>query len=557
MKTFTFEALGIADVLKKYELVVPLYQREYAWEKRQVERLFQDLSAGREKGEYFLGTLVTIEKDKNVLEVVDGQQRLTTTTLLLAAMRDYLLKIENAEHTVKAIEDHQLNPVSRRANSTVPRLRLNVDDNDYFLKLIARNGLSNTGTPRRDSHQRLADAAKQAQQAVRAMVGGQSINHHLDVINGWLDYLEDDASVILLVAPDGGQAFRMFETLNDRGMKTTQADLVKSFLFGEAGKRINEAQSKWSAMQAHLEDVDDDARSINYLRHFLIATRKFVRANDIFKTVQEPIKGESSAIVMLSELEDTARTYAATFRADSEFWNGYSKTALNALRAINRFGIAPLRPVLLAIASKFSPSETATAFSFLVSLSVRSLLAASTRTGSFEETAAESARKIYKGDVSTTKQLKESLFAVTPNDSEFEDGFKAASSTKPEYARYYLRTLEQSFAQVAEPWHIENDDPSQITLEHILPKSPGPEWPEWKDPEQVKRYSRRIGNLCLLQRSTNSNRGSEGFEAKRPDYKAASYTFTSSVADYAQWTPAEIEARQATMAAQAVKAWPI
>src|SRR3546814_8365981 len=74
--------------------------------------------------------------------------------------------------------------------------------------------------------------------------------------------LELRASVILLKAPDSAHAFRMFETLNDRGQKTSQADLVKNYLFEQAGERVVEAQAKWSSMLNTLEEIDDDDRHV-------------------------------------------------------------------------------------------------------------------------------------------------------------------------------------------------------------------------------------------------------------------------------------------------------
>ena len=84
-----FEQLGISEVLKRYELVVPRYQRDYSWDADYVETFLQDLSFAISQDEptYFLGSLVVIEKSDNLREVVDGQQRLATTSLLLASMK--------------------------------------------------------------------------------------------------------------------------------------------------------------------------------------------------------------------------------------------------------------------------------------------------------------------------------------------------------------------------------------------------------------------------------------------------------------------------------------
>src|SRR3954449_2986471 len=87
-----FEQAGLGSILKHHQLVVPPNQRDYAWIDRQVKQLFQDYAKAIADGEqgYFLGTIVTIPRVNDTIEVVDGQQRLATTAILLAAMRDYL-----------------------------------------------------------------------------------------------------------------------------------------------------------------------------------------------------------------------------------------------------------------------------------------------------------------------------------------------------------------------------------------------------------------------------------------------------------------------------------
>ncbi len=95
-------------------------------------------------------------------------------------------------------------------------------------------------------------------------------------------YLEHSAQVILLRAHDQSRAFKMFETLNDRGLRTSQADLVKSYLFGLAEKQVGLAQSKWSNMLENLQDLGDDDPQVSFLRHYLIAFSGFVRADGVY-----------------------------------------------------------------------------------------------------------------------------------------------------------------------------------------------------------------------------------------------------------------------------------
>ena len=91
-----FSQLGLAKILKQNRLVVPANQRDYSWTRKQVRTLFQDLARAISEGDksYFLGTIVTIPRDNGVLEVVDGQQRLATTAIFLAQVRNYLAESE-------------------------------------------------------------------------------------------------------------------------------------------------------------------------------------------------------------------------------------------------------------------------------------------------------------------------------------------------------------------------------------------------------------------------------------------------------------------------------
>ncbi|WP_293352395.1 DUF262 domain-containing HNH endonuclease family protein [Phenylobacterium sp.] len=557
-KAFEFSPEGIASVLKLNKLAVPPYQREYAWSVEEVKQLFTDLANAKfGNHDYFLGTIVTIPASEgDALEIVDGQQRLTSTALFLAAMRNYLKTLPSTAMIVESIENEFLTTIDRRAGSRVPRLRLNVDDNEFFLRLTAADPAA-PAIATRESHRRLEEAFREAHAAVKRLVAPVSEAEHAAQLNDWLEFLEHSATVILLKAPDGAQAFRMFETLNDRGLKTSQVDLVKSYLFGQANRRIAEAQAKWSSMRNMLEEIDDSDRGINFLRHLLIASREFTRADDVYSTVQKSVRGEAVSITFLSDLEQYSRLYVATFRADSEQWGAYPAEAIAALQVLNQFDIKPLRPLILAVTKAFAPAEAAKALSFLVSFAVRLLIASTTRSGSIEESIAATALSVWEGTTSSTALLKASMAKIVPDDRVFQEAFATTSSSKADFARYYLRSLEKAFNQDPEPWTVVNDDPAQITLEHIIPKTPRlEEWTEF-DAETHPRYVRRLGNMCLLQRGTNSNARSDRFDDKRAVYLASPLHWTSTVGGLAGWSPAVIDSRQAEMAKLAVKAWPI
>src|SRR5437879_5511298 len=123
----TFQGLGIAGVLRHYQLKVPANQREYSWTDKEVGRLFMDLTraiADEESEEYFLGTIVTIPRSHDVLEVVDGQQRLATTAILLAEIRNYLK--DKDPMISERIDNLFLSEIDPDKRERVAKLALNV-----------------------------------------------------------------------------------------------------------------------------------------------------------------------------------------------------------------------------------------------------------------------------------------------------------------------------------------------------------------------------------------------------------------------------------------------
>jgi len=127
-----FDQIGLGSLLKQYLLRVRSNQRDYAWTKREVTTLLQDFARAIADGEkeYFLGTIVTIPRSHHELEVVDGQQRLATTAILLAEIRDYVVPL--GKNLIAESIDKMLNDIDRDSRERVPKLRLNLDDNEFF-----------------------------------------------------------------------------------------------------------------------------------------------------------------------------------------------------------------------------------------------------------------------------------------------------------------------------------------------------------------------------------------------------------------------------------------
>ncbi|MGO8914709.1 MAG: DUF262 domain-containing protein [Stellaceae bacterium] len=550
-----FAQLGLASALKQNQLVVPPNQRDYSWTIKEVRTLFQDFAraiADSANASYFLGTIVTIPRSGSTLEVVDGQQRLATIAIMLSAIRDYLSARERM--IAESIDSEFLSVIDRISRARVPRLRLNLDDNEYFRARLT--GIQPSPAPTKPSHRLIDGAFTEAQEQVRRVVAGFDEKDHGDILNRWISFMESRALAVLLRVPNDADAYRMFETLNDRGLRTSQSDLVKNYLFGRAGDRLGEVQQKWTFMRGALETIEEDDITITFLRHALTVIHGFVRETQVYDTVQNIAKAPQPVVTFANQLEALAHSYVAIHNAEHEKWNKYSDATRKAIDVLNLFDIKPMRPLMLAIAQKLPEKETEKAFQFCVSLGVRLMIAGSTRTGTVEEGLAGAAHEIFASNLATATALKADLKSLTPTDGPFVAAFETATVSNRKLARYYLRSLEMSAKNESEPWHIPNDDRSTINLEHVLPEKPEGNWPQFTE-ELGKLYYKRIGNLVLMRASDNSDLKSAGFAVKKPVYAKSPYVLTKQVADAADWTAADITERQKTLASFAVKAWPI
>jgi hypothetical protein len=549
-----FEQCGLGGVLKHNQLMVPPNQREYAWTEREVTQLFQDFAKAIASGEseHFLGTVVTIPRTTGYLEVVDGQQRLATAAILLAAIRDFLKGKEDV--LVESINNEFLTGIDRVKRARVPKLRLNVDDNNLFGWMIGRNGEPEPSTTR-ESHALLKRAYTEATKQVRKIVAILDPKDHGDLLNTWVSFVENKALVVLLRVPNDANAYKMFETLNDRGLRTSQADLIKNYLFGRSGERIHEVQMRWAYMRGALESLEEENITVDFLRHALIAIRGYVREAQVYDVVQDLVKSEQAAVTFSSSLETLATAYVAIFNPEHEKWNGYPDSVRRAIAVFNLLNIKPMRPLLLALAIKFGDKNLAPAFNFLISLGVRLLIASTTRSSSVELPLASAANDVFAGKCTTHDALKKHLADITPNDTEFVAEFESARVSKSQLARYYLRSLEMAAKNEAEPWVIPIDDRAIINLEHVLPKKPNGNWPQFSD-DEASLYVNRLGNQALLRASDNSNLQSIGFDDKKKIYAASPYLLTSQIAELADWTPLTIAKRQKALSLLAVRAWP-
>jgi uncharacterized protein with ParB-like and HNH nuclease domain len=300
-------------------LSVPIYQRSYAWEATHATALYQDISGAiaNNEDEYFLGSIVVTEPTTDRLEVVDGQQRLATITVLVAAIRDYFSHSGDKDRASDVERDFLLLR-DRRTQERIPRLVLNENDRDFFTKsvLSPSDSPDRNAMPARDSHRRIANVATVAHDHVAAVAKtGKASSRLLDL----LEFIEKRALVIWVQVPDHANAFTIFETLNDRGLDLAISDLLKNFLFLSSQDRIGEVQQHWVAMVATLAAVDNEAMLVDYIRHYWSSTHGATRGRELYARIKAVILSKQTALDFAKDLEGNAKRYAAILNTDHQF----------------------------------------------------------------------------------------------------------------------------------------------------------------------------------------------------------------------------------------------
>lgn len=553
-----FDHKGIGQVLKDHRLIVPINQRSYAWEDQHVLDLFQDFTNAIESDEpeYFLGTIVLTHVDHGKLEIADGQQRLATSTILLAAIRDYLDSNQNHQKA-RTIETEFLLTHDLETDELVPRLKLNIEDNDFFMKhvLSPPTSVNRNIEPSHPSHKRIQSAVRIASEHIAHIVSPHKTENAIKRLIQWVQFVQTDASVIVIKVPDYINAYTMFETLNDRGLRAAQSDILKNYLFKKAQERLEEVQPRWSSMVGTLESVGDDDLIVTYIRHLWITKDGHTKERELSKRIKDVITSKQRAVEFSVELDDSAMHYVALLNPSHEKWNPYGTGTKKHIEIIvEQLRVEQIRPLMFAVAKHFSIEEARKAFKLFVAWSVRFLIAGG-RGGLLDKNYAIRAHQVGKKDITTAKQLASAMVDVVPSDAIFEAAFAEARVSQSYLARYYLRALELQIKEDPQPEMVPNEIEEAINLEHVLPLVPSKEWDI--DPDTASVCFTRLGNMALMQAKVNVALANNPFAERRPYYQKSTFLLTRQVGKARKWGQKEIKERQQGLAALAVKTWPI
>jgi hypothetical protein len=563
---FKLDFVGIGETIARGSMQVPRFQREYAWKEEHVTDLYSDLAAAIKDGAdtYFLGSIVTVQHDTPDHEVIDGQQRLATIVILLAAIRDYFYE-KGVERSVNYIDNNYLMVYGmRESDEGQQRLTLNQVDNEFFRKRV----LSLPGSSERlmksekRSEKRLEKAAELA--AARVKTIASETNEPVERLLAWVEYIHQHAKVIWLNVSDTANAFMIFETLNDRGLALAISDLLKNHLFSRAHNRMNEAEQHWNSVTSTLEASEDEKGLVDFIRSYWSSVHGLTRKESLFDAIKQDVATVQQAVALTKELSTNARLYIALESPDENYWDSFAAPLTNqkvrdCARTLNMLGSDRYRTLMLAVMRKLKPEEVVRCLEMQVNWIVR-FTVCGTANGTQERMYPTVAAMVSHDEILTARDIYDKARDVIPNDHEFKTAFSTYAPSKM-FARYLLRMIESDRHKEAEV--SPNTDAQILNLEHILPDSPTNLAKSWKhfspqtNPDIHKAYKNRLGNLTLLGSAKNRKAQDSSFDVKKKYYSDSNIVITKELSErFTQWTTDDIELRQLEFADRAPLIWP-
>lgn len=550
-----FALRGIGSLLKDRQLGVPIYQRSYSWESDQITDYWNDLKSSFAKTdpEYFLGTVVLTREGLTARDaIIDGQQRLATTSILLAAIRDEYLDRSDSRYQI--IQSDFLAARDLGSGNESPHLTLNSDDDSYFRQLVMSVDALEPAS-HKPSHKHIKRAYELLRSFVRVTADDAGTEWDTKLAT-WVSFLREHVRVIVVDVPTESDAFLIFETLNDRGADLTIADLLKNYLFGKAGARLDVVRDGWMQTLGALEMTTEAATFTMFLRHYWSSKHGLTRERELYKSIKEQITNETTAVSLIGELQVAGRYYAAIQSSDHEVWTQLGTTTQNNVETLLRLDLEQYRPLLLAALQHFSERELKLLLRKLVSWSVRGLIVGGLGGGAPEKAFCTAAVKVRSGEIKSTDEVRVEIGHVIATDSEFESAFATTRVTRGYLARYYLAALEGVATGKKEPELVANEDEELVNLEHILPKNAkSTDWPQFTA-DETKSYVYRLGNMALLSRGRNGKIGNKAWDIKKPVLNSSQLNLTRAAGAEDSWTVQAITDRQADLAKLALRAWP-
>lgn len=541
---------------------VPPFQRDYSWGEEEWEDLWTDIQETTAKdGEpaHYMGYLVLQTSDNRTFEVIDGQQRLTTISLIVLAAMRVMKKIisenRNPEDNQRRLDQIRatyigyLDPVTLTSRN---KLALNRNNDGYYRDYLVKlaDHLPQRGFPA--STHSMRKGFEWLERKLQAMVRHE--NDSGMVLAQFIESMSDKLFFTVITVADELNAYKVFETLNARGVRLSATDLLKNWLFSVLAKgdtpqaNLVELERRWESMVGRLgsESFPD------FLRMHWNSRHSFARQADLFKTVRAKVQQPSDVFTLLREMDEDIDTYLALTQPEGSEWPSTWRAAACELQM---FSVRQPYPMLMAARSRLTDEEFGGLLRATSVIAFRYNVIGSQHAGEQERVYHAAAMQLQKDLSCRLQSVLNVLKPIYPTDDAFRQDFaeksiKTTQSRNAKIVRYILCELERQAGGV------ELDaESSAYSIEHVLPQSPDQGWEAFPD-RDLDNGIFRLANMVLLESGKNKDLGNKPYSDKRPVIATSNIQLTKNLAnENDEWTPARLDKRQKQLARMATAIW--
>lgn len=577
----------VANVFQSF-YSVPDYQREYVWKTDQVERLLKDINdelgsnEASQSPEYFIGSIVVCPGPDGVLELIDGQQRMTTLFLALCAIRDRLKILGKEPPGALANQVAAMSTNMDGKDQFRYRLDLQYEDSGKILEVVAK------GDSIPEKAKNKTRSIYNILNAYRVILAFLADEYDTDenAVRRFYAYLTNKVKLIRIQTENVAKALKVFETINDRGIGLDSMDLLKNLLFMKTSRDSFEAlKTKWKGLQDTIYEMEE--KPLRFLRYFILSSYEvdvlredeiynwFIKNEDLCGYAKDPLG-------FATELLITAKAYHNFLKGKNE--QGDTSPTLESLSLL--CGKSARQHLILLLAGRRLPENLFNKLSREVENLFFCYVITREPTREFERSFAKWA--IQLRNIEGESEFEEFVvknFAVARDNlaPRFHDAFgRLTTDMLQDYrTRYILAKLVQfvdtnAYGDGEHTRWLRRYTSSAFEVEHILPQDPKNDVRNEFGEGDLDELAKYLGNLTLVEESINASLGNLPYSKKKLVYPQSQLLLTKSIAEktkvgvktkidlavanlnpYEVWNASSISERQKILSVIASQVWEV
>jgi hypothetical protein len=510
-------------------IAVPPFQRGYSWEQSHVSTFWEDIfefhnqsRSGGAQDTYFLGPIVILPNEDRII-LLDGQQRLATITILLSVIRD-IARAKGGQIGGDLARDIHRDIIMVDDDAGIYALTLGELDEGYFLANVQEDPPSSNVKARLRSHRLIQQARDFLYKKVEELISNLNTNQLVSKLKAFSKTVAYNLMLVAIEVRSEEEAYLIFETLNDRGLRLAVPDLVLNYLMSTAKKEAEKKgiRQSWNLVVENL----GEQRVSTFIRHMWVSQYGDVKTNTLFRVMRNKLKEQGITSLEFAQLcAQESQRYISITGLDETI---LGKDALPHVEGLVKYLQSERSlPLLLSGLVCLNQKDFAKLAHALVTVITRYSVLAHLNPSNLEDTlyaAARSMRTRFQAggtSKSCLNEAKDMLRRMNPTQQQIRGALPEVFLTRKE-AGYVVYSLAEKAQTKTKALNL-----SLNSLEHIFPENA--EKSDWPKAKEMEMYVWHLGNLSVLEPPFNRAAGRKGYTAKKAIYAKSEITMTKTL----------------------------